>query len=121
MRSIQRIIFASCFAYAVSFANNWSGALVDLGCYNSMQSNVSHDAGHVSKDNKRAIRYCAPSSNTKSFAVLDGHGSTLILDASGNEKAQQLCQKVGKKSPFMVNVSGAVSNDTLAVETIAAK
>jgi hypothetical protein len=42
----------------------------------------------------------------------------LNLDAGGNEKARELVLKVGKKSPFMVSITGDKTEDTLRLNTI---
>jgi hypothetical protein len=101
----------------LSFAASWSGALVDAKCYTSAQQNTSH--GHPgSTDTKRAIRSCSPNENTTLFSVVQRVGMTFTLDSDGNEKARQLVLKEGKKSPFMVDVSGEITQDSLKVNTI---
>jgi hypothetical protein len=50
--------------------------------------------------------------------VVPPHGATLNLDSDGNDKARQLILKEGKKSPYMVNVTGELNEDTLKVDTI---
>jgi hypothetical protein len=101
----------------LSFAGSWSGALVDAKCYTTAQQNASH--GHpASGDTKRAVRSCSPNDKTTSFSVVQQVGMAFNLDADGNEKARELVLKEGKKSPFMVNVTGDVTQDTLKVETI---
>jgi hypothetical protein len=54
----------------------------------------------------------------KSFSIVQRSGEILTLDSDGNDKARELFLKVGKKSPYMVNVTGEVTQDTLKVGTI---
>src|SRR5579862_3117097 len=105
MTRILRLTFLVPLACALSSAAQWSGALVDSACYASAQGNVS--GGHPGSTNsKRPIRYCSPKDNTKAFAVVPHDGTTFNLDSDGNEKARALVLKEGKKSPYMVNVTG---------------
>jgi hypothetical protein len=116
MKLTSRFAFLLALA-SVSFAASWSGALVDTKCYTSAKQNTSH--GHPgSTDTKRAVRSCSPNDTTTSFSVVQQVGMTFNLDSDGNEKARQLVLKEGKKSPFMVNVSGEATQDTLKVDTI---
>jgi hypothetical protein len=117
MTRISRLTFLLPLACALSPAAQWSGALVDSACYASAESNVS--PGHPGSTNsKRPIRTCSPNDKTKAFSVVPPHGATLNLDSDGNDKARQLILKEGKKSPYMVNVTGELNEDTLKVDTI---
>jgi hypothetical protein len=101
----------------LSFAGSWTGALVDAKCYTTAQQNASH--GHpASGDTKRAVRSCAPSDKTMSFSVVQQVGMAFSLDPDGNEKARELVLKEGKRSPFMVHVTGDVTENSLKVDTI---
>ena len=106
-------------ASALSFAASWFGALVDSECYASVQRNVSpgHPASH---NTSRTLRVCSPNEKTKSFSVVPHDGEALRLDSDGNEKARELVLKGGKK-PYMVNVTGEMTQDTLKVDTISIK
>ena len=117
MALILRVAFLLCIASGLSFAASWSGALVDSKCYTAAQGNSSH--GHPGSTNsKQAIRSCSPNENTVSFSVVAHVGMTYNLDSAGNDKARELVLKEGKKSPFMVNVTGEANQDTLKVDTI---
>jgi hypothetical protein len=117
MKPTLRLAFLLSLGSVLSFAAEWSGALVDANCYATMQHNTSH--GHPgSTDTKRAIRSCSPNEKTTSFAVVQQVGMTFNLDSGGNDKARELVLKAGKKSPFMVSVTGDVTEDTLKVNTI---
>jgi hypothetical protein len=101
----------------VSSAASFRGALVDAGCFDSAQNNTSH--GHPgSGDIKRALHSCAPNEKTTRFSVVPQVGMAIHLDADGNDKAHNLVLKEGKKSPFMVNVTGDSSEDILKVTAI---
>ena len=114
-----RLTFLFSLGSVLSFAASWSGALVDSECYATAQRNVSpgHPASH---NTSRTIRTCSPNEKTKSFSVVQ-HGEALSLDSNGNEKARELVLKGGKKSAYMVNVTGDLTQDTLKVDTISIK
>jgi hypothetical protein len=117
MTMTLRLACLLCMVSVLSFAGSWTGALVDTNCYTTAQRNSSH--GHpASGDTKRAVRSCAPSGKTMSFSVVQQVGMAFNLDSDGNEKARELVLKEGKKSPFMVHVTGDVSEDNLKVDTI---
>ena len=102
MRRTSRFALLFSLASTLSFAESWSGALVDAKCYDTAQQNLSH--GHPgSTDTKRVLRTCSPNEKTTSF---------------GNEKAHKLVVKEGNKSPFIVNVTGDKTQDSLTVSTI---
>jgi len=117
MALILRLSIVLPLASMLSLAAQWSGALVDSGCYAATQRNVSHEPPG-STNTKRPIRFCAPNEKTKSFSVVQHTGPALNLDSDGNDKARELVQKTGKKSPYMVSVTGELTTDTLKVDTI---
>ena len=112
-----RLALLLSLASMLSFAENWSGALVGSECYAASLRNV-HAEHPGSTDTKQPIRYCSPNEKTKSFSIVQTSGATLNLDSDGNEKARELFLKEGKKSPFMVNVTGELAQDTLKLDTI---
>ncbi len=112
-----RLAFLLSLVPALSFAESWSGALVDSNCYTAAVQNSSH--GHPgSGDTKRAVRSCSPTDNTTSFSFVQQVGTTFTLDAAGNAKARELFLKAGKNSPFRVHVTGDITADTLRVDKI---
>jgi hypothetical protein len=115
-----RLAFFLSLASVPSFAAHWSGALVDSECYATAQKNVSFE--HPGSTNtRRPIRSCSPNEKTKSFAIVQVNGMAISLDSDGNEKARAFVLKEGKKSPFMINVVGEMSQDALKVDTISMK
>jgi hypothetical protein len=101
-------------ACALSFAQSWSGYLVDWDCYARDQSNTNRYAGTVDREMSAVLKQCAPSAKTKALAeVLPGWDS-LKLDSSGNAKAAELAAKSGKKL-VQVTVTGARNHDSIKV------
>ena len=115
-----RLAALFCLASALSFAESWSGVLVDSRCYDSMQRNVNptDTLTNVDRDMNQQIRYCSPNARTKSFAVVLPEGMSFRLDSAGNAEAAQLVRKAGKKSRFVVAVTGTITKGTVKVDSI---
>jgi hypothetical protein len=107
---------------ALGFAQNWSGSLVDSKCYASEERNVNPTDTLISvdRDGNREIRFCSPSSKTKSFALVPFDGRTVNLDPSGNAKASELVRTNHKRRPFFVTVSGEIVGEAIRVDSISA-
>jgi hypothetical protein len=115
----MRITVLFCFTVALSFASSWSGALVDSNCYDSLERNSNpFETSPGARDRNQQIRYCSPKTNTKTFAVVLDDWTRLKLNSSGNSKAAELVRKTGKKSPFLVVVSGEASGEIVKVDSI---
>jgi len=101
-----------------AFAGSWSGMLVDSGCYEMEERNVTLKAEEVNHDRDFEIRQCAPKAMSKSFAVVQQSGEMFKLDSAGNAKAAELVRKTEKKSALRVTVSGEMSKATVKVDSI---
>jgi len=115
-----RLAALFCLASALSFAESWSGVLVDSRCYDTMQRNVNptDTLTNVDRDMNQQIRYCSPNAKSKSFAVVLPEGMSFRLDSAGNAEAAQLVRKAGKKSRFVVAVTGTITKGTVKVDSI---
>jgi hypothetical protein len=116
-----RLTALFCLSSALSFAEVWSGALVDSKCYAALERNVNptDTLTNVDHDGNLEIRYCAPRPKTKSFSVVQADGTILSFDSAGNVKATELVRITGKRSRFFVAVTGDRSGDTVRVDSIA--
>jgi len=109
-----------CLSSALSYAESWSGALVDSKCYDSMERNVNptDTMTNVDRDTNLEIRYCSPSPKTKAFAVVLQDGRSFRLDSAGNAEAAQLVRNAGKKSRFLVAITGTIAKGMVKVDSI---
>jgi hypothetical protein len=116
-----RLTALFCLLSAFSFAESWSGALVDSKCYAAEERNVNptDTLTNVDRDGNLEIRYCSPKPKTKSFAVVQADGTILSLDSAGNAKAAELVRTAGKRSLFFVALTGDRSSGTIRVDSIA--
>lgn len=108
------------FAATPSFARSWTGYLVDSKCYDTEEQNVNptDTATNVDRDKDLEIRLCTPNAKTKSFAVVPPDWVSLKFDSAGNAKAGELVRKIGKRSVFLVTVSGEKTKSTVHVDSI---
>ena len=118
MRLSLQVGFLIPLVSALSFAESWSGLLVDSDCYQGALRNTSHGAHPGSIDTRKILDMCAPSAASKSFEVVRTDGMSLKLDSNGSEKARELIMKAGKMSRYRVNVTGAATQDTLNLDSI---
>jgi hypothetical protein len=109
-----------CLASALALAETWSGFLVNSSCYESLESNHNPNdtLTYVDRDRGSEVRYCAPNTKTKSFAVVEEDGESFTLDPAGNVKAAALVRQTGKKQLWPVNVSGQRQKDEVKVSSI---
>ncbi len=111
-----------CIVSAMFGADRWPGALVDVKCYSALERNVNPTDTETAVDRDRSseIRYCAPTSRTKSFGVVQQDATSLDFDAIGNTRAAELVRKIGKKSWLLVTVAGKLSGHVIKVDSISA-
>jgi hypothetical protein len=116
-----RLTALLCLLSALSFAESWSGALVDSKCYATEERNVNptDTLTNVDRDGNLELRYCSPKPKTKSFAVVQADGTILSLDSAGNAKAAELVRTTGKRSLFFVALTGVRSSGGIRVDSIA--
>jgi hypothetical protein len=107
-----------CLSSALCHAETWSGTLVDSRCWDFQENNTKDTSVYVDRDRNMEFRACAPTAKTKSFAVVLPYGQNLKLDSEGNAKAAELVQKIGKRSPIMVGVTGEANKNTVKVDSI---
>src|SRR5579864_6895468 len=107
-----------CSSSAIGLAETWSGALVDSRCWGFAENNTKDVSIYVDRDRNMEIRSCSPTAKTKSFAVVLPDGLTLKLDATGDAKAAELIQNVGKASPVTVGVTGDKNRNTIKADSI---
>jgi hypothetical protein len=117
-----RIVALLALSVALGFAESWSGSLVDSKCYASRERNVNptDTLTNVDRDGNEEIRFCSPSSKTRSFAVVKSDGRGLNLDSAGNAKAAELVRTSRKRRPFSVAITGEMVGEAIRVDSISA-
>lgn len=118
MALAMRSVVLACLSTAPGLAETWSGSLVDLKCWNFQEYNTKDTSIYVDRDTNMEIRACSPTSKTKVFAVVLPIGLNFKLDSEGNAKAAELVQKIGKRSPVTVGITGEADKNTIKVDSI---
>ena len=120
MKLALRAAALLCLSSAPGVAANWTGFLVDARCFGARERNVNptDTLTAVDRDQNSELRYCSPSAKTKSFALVEQDGSSFTLDSAGNSKALELLRSTGKKSLFVVAVTGEAKKNTITVDSI---
>jgi hypothetical protein len=103
------LVSTACFA-----TGNFSGYLVDSNCYETMQRNTSHGQ----TDMNRAIKYCAPTTKTRSLGLVQQDGKIFRFDSDGNAKAAELVRNTEKQGVYQVALTGSVDKNILRVDSI---
>jgi hypothetical protein len=107
-----------CLSSALGHAETWSGTLVDSRCWDFQENNTKDTSIYVDRDTNMELHICSPTAKTKSFTVVLPDGSTLKLNTGGNAKAAELVQKIGKRSPVTVGITGESERNTVRVDSI---
>ena len=115
-----RVAAMFCLSSALSYAENWTGALVDSKCYEYRERNVNptDTMTYVDRDTREEILYCSANAKTRTFTIVLREGRSFRLDAPGNAQAAQLVRKIGKRSLFIVAVTGVLNKSTIKVDSI---
>jgi hypothetical protein len=116
-----RLVALVCFASTLCLAGSWPGYLVDSKCYDAEERNVNPGSTlmDVNRDRNFEIRYCTANAKTKAFAIVPQEGAmSLKLDSAGNAKAAELIRQTGRKSFFLVTVTGELVRNVVNVESI---
>jgi hypothetical protein len=100
MKAIAKIGSILCLAAAFSFAETWTGKLVDANCQ------------------PQAKTSCEASPTTTSFAVQTADGKILKLDSAGNSKASAALRTDGVAKDAHVTVMGSMEGQTIKVDSI---
>lgn len=104
----SRLALFSCLFSGLGMAGTWSGVLVDSGCWAGEQANTNRygTSSYVDSDRNLELRFCAPKTKTKSFALVRADGASIVQDSAGDAKAQELVRTAGKQSTYQVVVNG---------------
>ena len=120
MKLTVRLTALLCLVCGLSFADSWSGVLVDSKCYAAEERNVNPDDTDTSVDRDRnfELRYCHPTPRAKSFAIVLESGEFLKLDSASDAKAAEIARNGNKKSNVFVAVTGERNKRTIQVNSI---
>ena len=111
MTSILKVGIMVLATAALALAEDYSGKLIDANC--SAAANPQSNSAA-----KNAAESCAPTAQTKAFAVETTSGKVIKLDAEGNKKAEQLVKENPTASNVTVSGSMEQNGSMLKVQSI---
>jgi len=115
MRTIAKLGLALGMFAAISYAEDYTGKLIDASCHDQSQKNPAD-----SKQNSD-LASCAATASTTSFAIQTSDGKVYKLDASGNAKASTAMKGNPDNKNATATVSGTMSGQTVKVDSISVR
>jgi len=109
MKTIAKLGVVLCIAAGVSYADSWTGKLLDAPC---------HDRSLQPGQAKSSADSCAATATTSAFAIQTADGKVFKLDASGNAKAATILRGNPDSKEPSVTVSGSMDGQTVKVDSI---
>ena len=116
MKIIAKLGIALGMFATMSYADSWSGKLLDAGCVERNQQNPDRNSKKTGNPPT-----CVASTSTGAFALQTSDGKVYKLDSAGNSKAATALRgNPDNKSPE-ADVSGAMEGDVLKVDSISVR
>lgn len=115
---MMRVAVLFFLASTLGYAGTWSGLLVQSNCYTREQENTNKYASTADRDMGMEARLCAPTPDTKSFAIVLPDWSSIQLNSAGDAQAAQLVHTAGKRALFQVTVDGTWNGDRIDVKSL---
>jgi hypothetical protein len=109
MKTIAKLGLVLCLAAAFSYADSWTGKLIDAPC---------HDRSLQPGQSKSSAESCVATTTTTSFAIETSDGKVYKLDASGNAKAASVLRGNPDAKEPSVTISGSMDGQTVKVDSI---
>jgi hypothetical protein len=116
MKTITKLGLALGAFAAMSYAETWSGKLLDAACHDRSQQDPERNSKKTGNPPT-----CEASTSTASFALEASDGKVYKLDPSGNSRAATALRgNPDNKSPS-AEVSGSMQGQTLIVDSISVR
>jgi len=115
MKTIAKLGLALGVFAVMSYAESWTGKLIDAACHDKSQQNPaeSKQAGDLAS--------CDATASTTSFAIQTSDGKVYKLDASGNAKASTALKGNPDNKTPTATVSGSMDGQTVKVDSISVR
>jgi len=117
MKTLIKLTTLLGLAASLSFADNWTGKLIDASCHDRNAPPAAAPGGAPKAEPGKATESCAPTATTTSFALQTADGKVMKLDASGNSKAAAAVKSDASKAGS-VSVSGEMQGQNIKVDSI---
>ena len=115
-KSIVKLSLALAVFATFSYAESWTGKLIDAACHDRSQQKPDAD----SKE-KSDLASCEASASTTSFAIQTADGKVYRLDAAGYAKASTALKGNPANKAPSAEVSGSMEGQTVKVDSISVR
>ena len=115
MKTIAKLGLALGMYAMLSYAESWTGKLIDATCHDRSQQNPAESK------QKSDLASCDASASTTSFAIQTSDGKVYKLDASGNAKASTALKGNSDSKNPIATVSGSMEGQTVKVDSISVR
>lgn len=117
MKTIAKLGLALGVFAMASYAETWTGKLIDYSCHQKSQQNPAEKQ----QPQKGGVQACEPTASTTSFGIQTSDGKVYQLDASGNAKASTALKGHADSKNATATVSGTMEGQTVKVDTISVR
>jgi hypothetical protein len=115
MKTVAKLGLALGAFAAMSYAESWTGKLLDATCHERSQQNPAESK------QKSGLESCDASASTTSFAIQTADGKVYKLDASGNAKASTALKGNPDNKTPTATISGSMDGQMVKVESISVR
>ena len=113
MKTIRSLGMLLCLGAAFSYAETWTGKLLDAACYDAQKA--------TTKSHEDLARACVPTTTTTSFAIQTAAGKVYKVSSGNSEFASDLQNGTLKKDrdgDIHATVTGTLEGDMVRVDSI---
>jgi hypothetical protein len=116
MKTIAKLGLALGVVAAMSYADTWSGKLLDAACVERSQQNPDRNSTKTGNPPT-----CVASKTTGAFALQTSDGKVYKLDPAGNSKAATALRGNPDNDSPEAEISGAMEGQILKVDSISVR
>jgi len=115
MKTASRVGIILGFSAVFSFAESWTGKVLDAGCFESQKTTEK-------KSSESLARTCAPTATTMDFMIQTSDGKVYKVNSSGNAELAKDIQtgvlKKDKDGDIHATVTGSLEDGIVKVDAI---
>jgi len=111
MKTIGKLGIMLCLGAAFSYAESWTGKVLDASCYDAQKT----------KPSENLARACAPTASTTDFAIQTADGKVYKVSSGNSEFANDIRSGVLKKDKdgdIHATITGSREGEMVKVDSI---
>jgi len=114
MKTIRKVGIMLCLGAAFSYAETWTGKLMDASCYDTQKA--------AAKAHENLTKTCAPTAATTDFAIKTSAGKVYKVNSAGNAALATDIRngtlKADKDGDMHASVTGSRDGDVVNVDSV---